>query len=160
LSAQTLDSSELQGDGIVLSLEEQLNALSLSSSPSPSDPEHTVALNGSCFPSQLFEETSKSTKISAIVRELQSIRQKSDDHKSVIVSQWTSMLHIVAVHLQKMGLKYGVIDGTVNPKRRMELVEDFNTNPKGPQVMLVSLCAGGVGLNLIGGNHLFLIDMH
>lgn len=30
----------------------------------------------------------------------------------------------------------------------------------GPQVMLVSLCAGGVGLNLIGGNHLFLIDMH
>jgi len=28
------------------------------------------------------------------------------------------------------------------------------------QVMLVSLCAGGVGINLIGGNHLFLIDMH
>lgn len=28
------------------------------------------------------------------------------------------------------------------------------------KVMLVSLCAGGVGLNLIGGNHLFLIDMH
>lgn len=29
-----------------------------------------------------------------------------------------------------------------------------------PQVMLVSLCAGGVGINLTGGNHLFLIDMH
>lgn len=28
------------------------------------------------------------------------------------------------------------------------------------KVMLVSLCAGGVGLNLVGGNHLFLIDMH
>ncbi|XP_026852924.2 transcription termination factor 2-like [Electrophorus electricus] len=70
------------------------------------------------------------------------------------------MLHIVAVHLKKMGLHFGVIDGTVNPKRRMDLVEDFNTNPKGPQVMLVSLCAGGVGINLTGGNHLFLIDMH
>ncbi|XP_023193346.1 transcription termination factor 2 isoform X1 [Xiphophorus maculatus] len=162
LLKKTLDSSELQGDGIVLSLEEQLNALSLSSTPSPSgpDPKDTVALNGTRFPSQLFEETSESTKISAITSELMAIKEKSDNQKSVIVSQWTSMLNIIAVHLRRMGLTYGVIDGTVNPKRRMDLVEEFNTNPRGPQVMLVSLCAGGVGLNLIGGNHLFLIDMH
>uniref|UniRef100_A0A672GU86 Transcription termination factor 2 n=1 Tax=Salarias fasciatus TaxID=181472 RepID=A0A672GU86_SALFA len=162
LLKKTLDSSELQADGIVLSLEEQLNALSLSSSPSPSGPAptDTVALNGARFPSKLFEETGESTKIAAIISELKAIREKSDDQKSVIVSQWTSMLKIVAVHLGQMGLKYGVIDGTINPKRRMDLVEDFNTNPRGPQVMLVSLCAGGVGLNLIGGNHLFLIDMH
>ncbi|XP_060909492.1 transcription termination factor 2 [Labrus mixtus] len=162
LLKKTLDSTELQGDGIVLSLEEQLNALSLSSSPSPSGPDlkDTVALNGTRFPSRFFEETSESSKISAIVSELTAIREKSADQKSVIISQWTSMLHIVAVHLKQMGLRYGVIDGTVNPKRRMDLVEEFNTNLEGPQVMLVSLCAGGVGLNLIGGNHLFLIDMH
>ncbi|XP_028249246.1 transcription termination factor 2 [Parambassis ranga] len=162
LLKKTLDSSELEGDGIVLSLEEQLNALSLSSSPSPScpEPKDTVALNGTRFSSQLFEETSESTKISAIVTELRAIQEKKDDQKSVIVSQWTSMLRIVAVHLKRMGLRYAVIDGSVNPKKRMDLVEEFNTNPKGPQVMLVSLCAGGVGLNLIGGNHLFLIDMH
>lgn len=65
LSVQTLDSSELQGDGIVLSLEEQLNALSLSSSPSPSDADlkDTVLLNGSRFPSRLFEDANKSTKV-------------------------------------------------------------------------------------------------
>ncbi|XP_013874441.1 transcription termination factor 2 [Austrofundulus limnaeus] len=162
LLKKTLDTSELQGDGIVLSLEEQLNALSLSSGPSPSagEPKDTVALNGTRFSSQLFEESSRSTKISAITSELMAIREKSGNQKSVIVSQWTSMLNIVAVHLRKMGFRYGVIDGTVNPKRRMDLVEEFNTNPEGPQVMLVSLCAGGVGLNLIGGNHLFLIDMH
>ncbi|AWP13527.1 putative transcription termination factor 2 [Scophthalmus maximus] len=162
LLQKTLDSSELQGDGIVLSLEEQLNALSLSAGPSPSgpDPKDTVALNGTRFPSQLFEDARESTKIAAIVSELKEIRQKGDDQKSVIVSQWTSMLRIVAVHLRHMDLRYAVIDGSVNPKRRMDLVEEFNTNPKGPQVMLVSLCAGGVGLNLIGGNHLFLIDMH
>uniref|UniRef100_A0A8C7X985 Transcription termination factor 2 n=1 Tax=Oryzias sinensis TaxID=183150 RepID=A0A8C7X985_9TELE len=162
LLKKTLDSSELQGDGIVLSLEEQLNALSLSSSPSPSDadPKDTVLLNGSRFPSRLFEDTNKSTKISAITSELMAIKEKSDGQKSVIVSQWTSMLSIVAVHLRRIGLTFGVIDGSVNPKRRMDLVEEFNTNPKGPQVMLVSLCAGGVGLNLVGGNHLFLIDMH
>ncbi|XP_016399133.1 transcription termination factor 2-like [Sinocyclocheilus rhinocerous] len=157
LLKKTLDQSELQGDGVALSLEEQLCALSLSE-PSDSDPKDTVSLNGSRFSSELFQDTRESTKVSAILTELREIRKKNQ--KSVIVSQWTSMLHIVAVHLKKMGLKFAVIDGTVNPKRRMDLVEEFNTNPKGPQVMLVSLCAGGVGINLIGGNHLFLIDMH
>ncbi|KAM8854833.1 transcription termination factor 2 isoform 2-T3 [Spinachia spinachia] len=186
LLQKTLDTSELQGDGIVLSLEEQLNALSLSSGPSPGPdpaPPGTVALNGTRFASRLFEDTSESTKIAAIVSELKAIRQKGADQKSVIVSQWTSMLRIVAVHLRGMGLRYAVIDGTVAPKHRMDLVEEFNTNAggpqaslrprgfklglsrhdqgfSGPQVMLVSLCAGGVGLNLVGGNHLFLIDMH
>ncbi|KAK7168900.1 hypothetical protein R3I93_005025 [Phoxinus phoxinus] len=157
LLKKTLDQTELQGDGVALSLEEQLCALSLSE-PSDSDPKDTVSLNGTRFSSELFQDTRESTKISAILTELREIRKK--DQKSVIVSQWTSMLKIVAVHLKKMGLTFAVIDGTVNPKRRMDLVEEFNTNPKGPQVMLVSLCAGGVGINLIGGNHLFLIDMH
>ncbi|XP_052004348.1 transcription termination factor 2 isoform X1 [Xyrauchen texanus] len=157
LLKKTLDQSELQGDGVALSLEEQLCALSLSE-PSDSDLKDTVTLNGSRFCSEIFQESCESTKISAILTELREIRKK--DQKSVIVSQWTSMLKIVAVHLEKMCLKFAVIDGTVNPKRRMDLVEEFNTNPKGPQVMLVSLCAGGVGINLIGGNHLFLIDMH
>uniref|UniRef100_A0A8B9LSG6 Transcription termination factor 2 n=1 Tax=Astyanax mexicanus TaxID=7994 RepID=A0A8B9LSG6_ASTMX len=157
LLKKTLDQSELQGDGIALSLEEQLCALSLSE-PSQSDPKATVSLNGSRFRSELFEESRESTKISAILSELKEIRKKNQ--KSVVVSQWTSMLQIVAVHLKKMGLHFEVIDGKVNPKRRMDLVEEFNTNPKGPQVMLVSLCAGGVGINLTGGNHLFLIDMH
>uniref|UniRef100_A0A8C2CVV3 Transcription termination factor 2 n=1 Tax=Cyprinus carpio TaxID=7962 RepID=A0A8C2CVV3_CYPCA len=154
LLRKTLDQSELQGDGVALSLEEQLCALSLSE-PSDSDPKDTVSLNGSRFSSELFQDTRESTKVS-ILRCIMFLKNQ----KSVIVSQWTSMLRIVAVHLEKMGLKFAVIDGTVNPKRRMDLVEEFNTNPKGPQVMLVSLCAGGVGINLIGGNHLFLIDMH
>ncbi|XP_072542115.1 transcription termination factor 2 [Salminus brasiliensis] len=157
LLKKTLDQSELQGDGIALSLEEQLCALSLSE-PSDSNHKATVSLNGSRFRSELFEESRESTKISAILSELREIRKKNQ--KSVIVSQWTSMLQIVAVHLKKMGVHFEVIDGKVNPKRRMDLVEEFNTNPKGPQVMLVSLCAGGVGINLTGGNHLFLIDMH
>ena len=53
---------------------------------------------------------------------------------SVIVSQWTSMLRIVALHLEKMGMRFAVIDGTVNIKKRMDLVEEFNTNPRGPEV--------------------------
>ena len=45
-------------------------------------------------------------------------------------------------------------------KLRGIIVEDFNKNPRGAQVMLLSLGAGGVGLNLVGANHLFLLDMH
>uniref|UniRef100_A0A8C2D2B5 Transcription termination factor 2 n=1 Tax=Cyprinus carpio TaxID=7962 RepID=A0A8C2D2B5_CYPCA len=159
LLRKTLDQSELQGDGVALSLEEQLCALSLSE-PSDSDPKDTVSLNGSRFSSELFQDTRESTKVSILRCIMFLVYGHVQICSFVIVSQWTSMLRIVAVHLEKMGLKFAVIDGTVNPKRRMDLVEEFNTNPKGPQVMLVSLCAGGVGINLIGGNHLFLIDMH
>ncbi|XP_023590646.1 transcription termination factor 2-like [Trichechus manatus latirostris] len=79
---------------------------------------------------------------------------------SVIVSQWTSLLKVVALHLKRHGVTYATIDGSVNPKQRIDLTEAFNSNSRGPQVMLISLLAGGVGLNLTGGNHLFLLDMH
>ena len=97
------------------------------------------------------------------MKKLKEIRDSSDNRrrqKSVIVSQWTKMLDIIAIHLDKLGICYNVIQGNIPPKKRNEYVEDFNTNPKGSEVMLVSLRAGGVGLNLIGGNHLFLLDQH
>ncbi|RXM33922.1 Transcription termination factor 2 [Acipenser ruthenus] len=159
LLKKTLDHTELQNEGITLSLDEQLNALSLSELSSP-DLKSTVSLNGTKFKSDLFDDTRESTKISAILAELKEIKSGPIIQKSVIVSQWTSMLRVVAVHLDRIGLRCATIDGSVNPKKRMDLVEEFNTNPKGPEVMLVSLCAGGVGINLIGGNHLFLLDMH
>ncbi len=59
---QTLDQSELQGDGVALSLEEQLCALSISEA-SDSDPKDTVSLNGSRFSSELFKDTRESTKV-------------------------------------------------------------------------------------------------
>ncbi|XP_029434603.1 transcription termination factor 2 isoform X2 [Rhinatrema bivittatum] len=155
----SLDQVELKREGIVLSLEEQLSALTLSELHAP-DPNSTVCLNGTSFPADLFENSRQSTKVSALMTELKTIQSGPEAQKSVIVSQWTSMLKVVAVHLKRIGLRYGTVDGSVNPKQRMDLVDAFNNNPKDPQVMLVSLCAGGVGLNLIGGNHLFLLDMH
>ncbi|XP_072369880.1 transcription termination factor 2 isoform X1 [Scyliorhinus torazame] len=154
-----LSQTEMESEGITLSLEEQLNALSLSEFTA-SDTKPTVTLNGTSFKAHLFESTRKSTKISALLEELKAIKSGPESQKSVIISQWTSMLNVVAGHLDQMSLSYVTLDGSVTPKRRMDLVEEFNTNPKGPQAMLVSLCAGGVGLNLIGGNHLFLLDMH
>uniref|UniRef100_A0A8B9Z7U8 Transcription termination factor 2 n=1 Tax=Buteo japonicus TaxID=224669 RepID=A0A8B9Z7U8_9AVES len=154
-----LDQVNLNSEGLSLSIEEQLSALTLSELQTP-DSKSTVYLSGTAFKTDIFEITRESTKIAHLLAELKTIQSHSESQKSVVVSQWTSMLKVVAVHLQRLGLKYAIVDGSVNPKQRMDVVEQFNNNPKGPQVMLVSLLAGGVGLNLTGGNHLFLLDMH
>ncbi|NXU47063.1 TTF2 factor, partial [Turnix velox] len=154
-----LDQVNLSSEGLSLSIEEQLSALTLSELQTP-DSNSTVYLNGTAFKTDIFEITRESTKIAHLLAELKTIQNHSESQKSVVVSQWTSMLKVVAVHLKRLGLKYATVDGSVNPKERMDVVEEFNNNPKGPQVLLISLLAGGVGLNLTGGNHLFLLDMH
>ncbi|NXG23392.1 TTF2 factor, partial [Grallaria varia] len=154
-----LDQANLNSEGLSLSIEEQLGALTLSELQTP-DSKSTVYLNGTAFKADVFEITRESSKIAHLLAELKTIQSHLEPQKSVVVSQWTSMLKVVAVHLQRLGLKYATVDSSVNPKQRMDVVEEFNNNPKGPQVMLVSLLAGGVGLNLTGGNHLFLLDMH
>ena len=60
---------------------------------------------------------------------------------------------------------YFINQGDTNPKRRSEIVETFNSSTpssssSSPLVLLLSLRAGGVGLNLVGANHLFLLDLH
>ncbi|XP_075763193.1 transcription termination factor 2 isoform X2 [Pelodiscus sinensis] len=154
-----LDQANLNSEGLSLSLEDHLSALTLLELQTP-DPESTVYLNGKAFSMDLFEISRESTKLSHLLAELKTIQSHPESQKSVIVSQWTSMLKVVAAHLERQGVKYATVDGSVNPKQRMDVVEEFNSNPKGPRVMLLSLLAGGVGLNLTGGNHLFLLDMH
>ncbi|XP_022256205.1 transcription termination factor 2-like [Limulus polyphemus] len=70
------------------------------------------------------------------------------------------MLEVIAHHLKAVGISYYLIQGKVNSQDRMKAVDDFNNNPNGAKVLLLSLKAGGVGLNLTGGNHLFLMDLH
>ena len=112
----------------------------------------------------VFREDASSSKIETVVEELRKLaRQKEeggDVQKAVIVSQWTSMLNIIKVHIKRLGMECAEINGQVQVKLRGNIVEDFNKNPRGAQVMLLSLAAGGVGLNLVGANHLFLLDMH
>jgi transcription termination factor 2 len=52
------------------------------------------------------------------------------------------MLQVVALHLKKNRLTYATIDGSVNPKQRMDLVEAFN-HSQGPQVWAQQVCNQG-----------------
>ncbi|EGT35430.1 hypothetical protein CAEBREN_29674 [Caenorhabditis brenneri] len=108
--------------------------------------------------SQIFEPDYLSCKIKKTLEILGTITEKNE--KVVIVSQWTSVLNLVEQHIKTNRINYTTITGNVLVKDRQERVDSFNREFGGAQVMLLSLTAGGVGLNLTGGNHLIMIDLH
>ena len=79
----------------------------------------------------------------------------ADDHKALVFSQWTSLLDRVEPHLRNAGIDFIRLDGRT--RRREEVVRRFQDDD-GPPVMLISLRAGGTGLNLTAADHIFLLD--
>jgi len=77
-------------------------------------------------------------------------------HKTVIFSQYTRMLGILSKELKKQGLPFEYLDGST--KNRLDIVKRFNEDKSIP-VFLVSLKAGGVGLNLVGADTVIHYDM-
>ena len=77
-------------------------------------------------------------------------------HRALIFSQFTRMLRILQRRLEAAGVECMYLDGDTPPKRRLELVEEFNGG-KG-QVFLISLKAGGSGLNLVGADTVIHFD--
>ncbi|CRK97432.1 CLUMA_CG010821, isoform A [Clunio marinus] len=104
----------------------------------------------------LHNASSKMIKVMEILRE----NVLGTDHKAIIVSQWTSYLSLIRDLLQKDGVSYCELNGTIPVKFRNDIVVDFNLKTSRTKVMLLSLTAGGVGLNLVGANFLFLLDLH
>lgn len=77
-------------------------------------------------------------------------------HKTVIFSQYTKMLNIIRNDLEQQRIPFEYLDGT--SKNRMGVVKRFNEDPNIP-VFLVSLKAGGAGLNLVGADTVIHYDM-
>jgi SNF2 family DNA or RNA helicase len=78
-----------------------------------------------------------------------------EGHKALVFSQWTSLLDLIEPRLQTAGLDFVRLDGST--RDRGEVVDRFQ-GEGGPPVMLISLKAGGVGLNLTAADHVFLCD--
>jgi superfamily II DNA or RNA helicase len=78
-----------------------------------------------------------------------------EGHKALVFSQFTSFLSIVRAELDERGVVYEYLDGQT--KDRQARVERFQSDSKCP-VFLVSLKAGGVGLNLTAADYVFLLD--
>lgn len=85
-----------------------------------------------------------SSKIEALVEILcQSIEE---GHRILVFSQFTSVLKNIGKEIKKQNIKYSYLDGAVNAKNRMDMVDGFNNGNS--SVFLISLKAGGTGLNL------------
>nr|XP_033337176.1 transcription termination factor 2-like isoform X2 [Megalopta genalis] len=107
----------------------------------------------------VFQAEHVSSKMQAVLKTVKEILKKDD--KMIIVSQWTSMLDIVAAYLPSLkGATFKKFTGNVPIRDRQSIMDAFNDPDNDPKILLLSLTAGGVGLNLVGGNHMLLIDIH
>lgn len=96
-----------------------------------------------------------STKITAMMHDIK--QYLHEKRKIVLFSQWTSMLDIVQHFLNAESIKFGRYDGKMTVDQRNEAIVDFKTNDD-VGVMLVSLKAGGQGLNLCEASVVMFAD--
>jgi SNF2 family DNA or RNA helicase len=107
-----------------------------------------------CHPALLPGQQAKSSsKVERLIEALE--LAAAEGHKALVFSQWTSLLDLIEPRLATAGLSHVRLDGST--RDRGEVVSRFQS-PEGPPVMLISLKAGGVGLNLTAADHVFLCD--
>ncbi|XP_023932310.1 helicase-like transcription factor [Lingula anatina] len=100
-----------------------------------------------------------SAKVDALMKAL--IQQRKDDPtiKSIVVSQFTSFLTVLETPLKAAGFKFARLDGTMTAAKRTQAIEQFSDlDPRAPTIFLLSLKAGGMGLNLTAASRVFLMD--
>lgn len=94
-----------------------------------------------------------SSKVDALCEALDDAA--ADGHKALVFSQWTGMLDLVEPRLAAHEIEFTRLDGST--RDRGAVVDAFQ-NVDGPPVLLISLTAGGTGLNLTAADHVFLLD--
>ena len=93
-----------------------------------------------------------SAKLDALFEQLDEVI--AEGHRALVFSQFTSFLQLAAARLDAAGVPYAYLDGST--RRRSEVIDRFRTG-KAP-VFLISLKAGGFGLNLTEADYVFLLD--
>ncbi|CAH2246897.1 helicase-like transcription factor isoform X1 [Pelobates cultripes] len=113
-------------------------------------------------PESLLKQEQKwmsSSKINALMYALTEQRNKDPRIKSIIVSQFTNFLSLIETALRESGFIFTRLDGSMTQKKRTEAIQCFqSSDAESPTIMLLSLKAGGVGLNLTAASRLFLMD--
>ena len=99
------------------------------------------------------QKAATSSKVQALADAL--VNAAEDGHKALVFSQWTSLLDLIEPVLEQIGIPFVRLDGST--RDRAAVVDAFQADA-GPPVMLISLKAGGTGLNLTAADHVFLCD--
>ena len=88
---------------------------------------------------------------------LEHIREKTSGHKILVFSQFVKMLQLIKDQLEENEIPYEYLDGSATSKQREASVENFQRN-KDIRVFLISLKAGGTGLNLTAADYVYVVD--
>ncbi|MFN9392207.1 MAG: DEAD/DEAH box helicase [Flavobacteriales bacterium] len=120
--------------------------------------EGLLRLRQICDSAQLLKDpdyaTTESIKIDELLNEIQN---NLHNRKVLVFSQFTSMLDLIENRLQEVNINYERLDGSKTTQQRKASVERFQTDVA-CTIFLISLKAGGVGLNLTEADYVFLMD--
>lgn len=106
-------------------------------------------------PKLFYEEEISSAKLNLALELIK--RAISSNHRILLFSQFTSVFPILEEMLEQERIPFYELDGSTQAKKRLELVEEFNSNPA-IKIFMISLKAGGTGLNLIGADMVIHLD--
>lgn len=104
-----------------------------------------------------MEDWTSSSKIELLVHELHRMRSDNTSQKSIIFSQFTTMLQLIEWRLRRAGITTVMLDGSMTPAQRQASINHFMNNVD-VECFLVSLKAGGVALNLTEASRVFIVD--
>lgn len=121
------------------------------------------ATNGTKKTLSFDRYTGPSTKAQALVEDLLKAKAESDQApdeppiKSVVFSGWTTHLDLIQLALDAAGIAYTRLDGSMSRPARTAAMETFREDHSVP-VILVSIMAGGLGLNLTAGSNVYVME--
>ncbi|TXJ24722.1 MAG: helicase SNF2 [Chitinophagaceae bacterium] len=95
-----------------------------------------------------------SIKLEELGRE---ITENISNHKALVFSQFLGMLALIKAKLDELGVKYEYFDGSTSAPDREKAIQSFQ-NDESVRVFLISLKAGGVGLNLTAADYVYIVD--
>lgn len=99
----------------------------------------------------------QSAKIEKLMEQLKALRREAPGTKSVVFSQFTSFLSLISPALDRANIPYLRLDGTLSQRNRAAVLDEFKNSKEG-LVLLLSLRAGGVGLNLTMAKRVWMMD--
>jgi len=110
--------------------------------------------NASALIDHQAEQETEPAKIKELMRRLKEI---TGQHKVLVFSSFTGMLGLIRQQLETAQTGYAYLDGKTKEDQRSKMVERFQTQDD-TRVFLISLKAGGTGLNLTAAEYVFLVD--
>jgi len=119
----------------------------------PIDSNHMHDENGE------WGELVPSTKILRLLKTLEETRQADAHAKTIVFSQFTSMLDLIGPFLTKKGIKYLTYDGRMSRQRKDHTIKQFKDPKAGYSVVLMSLRCGSLGLNLTTAARVVFMDL-